>query len=44
MCTEAGTEWSMKKIEEVIAVVCGLRRGSSAACLLGLWVRIPPGS
>ena len=21
----------------------GLRRGSAAACLLGLWVRIPPG-
>jgi hypothetical protein len=23
---------------------CGLRRGSAAACLLGLWVRIPPGA
>jgi hypothetical protein len=23
---------------------CGLRRGSAAACLLGLWVRIPPGT
>jgi len=22
---------------------CGLRRGSAAARLLGLWVRIPPG-
>jgi len=24
--------------------LCGLRRGSTAAGLLGLWVRIPPGS
>jgi hypothetical protein len=23
---------------------CGLRRGSAAACVLGLWVRIPPGA
>jgi hypothetical protein len=23
---------------------CGLRRESAAACLLGLWVRIPPGA
>jgi len=31
------------RVSELFADPGGLRRGSAAACLLTLWVRIPPG-